>query len=245
MKLIIGYLLLLISMYYYVSGLVLVIRCFSSSVDIMHIVFSFTVAVILHIISLKLLNKKDLDDSLKNILDISFPNGDEQINYEAGQLRLALHEKTSFERSKSLLVWTKSLLIISEDKSPQRMTQAIIDHEKGNLNFEEAATALKCIIDFPTKLYVGGDGTFDDMVKINSNDSAEGVDYEYTWLEMNFGKKDVLWSLSSQLSGIREDGIDYDQLNIILSTGELVSVFFDITSFYGKISDEALNRLTN
>ncbi|MCX6717200.1 MAG: Mur ligase family protein [Candidatus Taylorbacteria bacterium] len=39
---------------------------------------------------------------------------------------------------------------------------------------------------------------------------------------MNFGKKDVLWSLSSQLSGIREDGIDYDQLNIILSTGELV-----------------------
>jgi hypothetical protein len=81
----------------------------------------------------------------------------------------------------------------------------------------------------------GGDGqSIKTAVVINAKSTLEGVPAEYDYLTSIHGKQDGGWRLESQKT-IEQNGRHYDVLNIKLRNGELISYYFDITKFYGRL----------
>jgi len=80
----------------------------------------------------------------------------------------------------------------------------------------------------------GGDGsTPKTAVVINATSSIVGIDVEYNWLASRYGTQDKDWKL--EIQALREmDGRDFDVMTIRLKEGAMKTVYFDITSFYGK-----------
>ena len=83
-----------------------------------------------------------------------------------------------------------------------------------------------------------GESIEDAIVIINATGEEDGVDSEYYYLEKRFGIQEIDWELVSQslLSG--EGDRYYDKMDIRLSAGEMISIYFDITDFYGKWMEE-------
>ncbi|ADC61006.1 hypothetical protein [Allochromatium vinosum] len=68
---------------------------------------------------------------------------------------------------------------------------------------------------------------------ILAEDAWDGVRMEYDHVIAQHGQMHEGWTLASQhvfLDGERR----YDRLDIVLSSGEKLSYFFDITNFYGR-----------
>lgn len=85
--------------------------------------------------------KKSQGDSLdgfKDLLSKTFPGGEEQIKLETSHLHTRLNGKLSISDTKNLLVWTKTLIGISENKSLQHISDGIFRHENGRLSKDEA-----------------------------------------------------------------------------------------------------------
>lgn len=83
-----------------------------------------------------------------------------------------------------------------------------------------------------------GESIEDAIVIINATGEEDGVNSEYYYLEKRFGIQEIDWELVSQslLSG--EGDRYYDKMDISLSAGEMISIYFDITDFYGKWVEE-------
>jgi len=81
--------------------------------------------------------------------------------------------------------------------------------EKSGLSIEEAITILEVESDF------------------------EGVIAEYEYLERKFGKRGTDWELEMQAL-IQKDNRYYDKIKLKLSDGTQQTIYFDITSFFGK-----------
>lgn len=73
-------------------------------------------------------------------------------------------------------------------------------------------------------------------IVIEAPDSFLGVDLENACLTMRFGQRGVGWHKVGQFL-IWRDGKAYDRIEVI-AKGERQHVYFDITSFLGKYSDE-------
>lgn len=67
----------------------------------------------------------------------------------------------------------------------------------------------------------------------NKENHFEGVDAEYRYLSEIYGERGVGWVLEKQ-SLIQEKGRFYDFIEIKISNGPEISLYFDITSFFGK-----------
>ncbi|HMO65281.1 MAG TPA: hypothetical protein PKE47_08695 [Verrucomicrobiota bacterium] len=79
--------------------------------------------------------------------------------------------------------------------------------------------------------YSGGDGLSLEQAAVISGarDNMQGIKAEYAWLRGHYSG----FKLTRQ--SIRgENGRLFDQLDIVTSDGRPLSIFFDITSFYGK-----------
>jgi hypothetical protein len=74
----------------------------------------------------------------------------------------------------------------------------------------------------------------DAIVIYNAKTDWEGVDSEYYYLEKMFGKKGIDWNLDRQ--SLRDVGKRYyDVMEITLSDGRKLTIYFDITGFFGKL----------
>lgn len=85
--------------------------------------------------------------------------------------------------------------------------------------------------------YKGGDGSsIDDAIEIQGASSIEeGVTSEYQYISNRFGKRGIDWELEEQrLRSFDEIGKHYDMINIRLMDGTKKTLYFDITSFFGK-----------
>jgi len=60
----------------------------------------------------------------------------------------------------------------------------------------------------------------------------EAVDAEYAYLAQRFGKKGIDWKLVMQ-SLLGADGKQIDKMDIELANGERMTLFFDITKYFG------------
>jgi len=91
----------------------------------------------------------------------------------------------------------------------------------------------------PNKGYItfsnnSGESFEDAIVILNAKTDSEGVDSEYHYLEERFGKRGVDWDLDQQYLSDAGDRY-YDVMDIALSGGRKLTIYFDITDFFGKL----------
>ena len=78
-----------------------------------------------------------------------------------------------------------------------------------------------------------GQSIEDAIIIMNATGEEDGVGSEYYYLEKRFGDA-VRWGQISQSLVEDEEGRSYDVLEVPLTSGETVTIYFDITDFYGK-----------
>ena len=84
------------------------------------------------------------------------------------------------------------------------------------------------------QFYSGGSGSsLTDAVIINASSSVVGIAMEHSWLAGKFGKENDDWSLGVRMT-TSENGRHFDVFRITLKTGVQISIYFDITQFFGK-----------
>lgn len=71
-------------------------------------------------------------------------------------------------------------------------------------------------------------------IVIDAENEVTGVLAEYEYLEKRFGKRGKDWKLNMQ-SLIEENKKMYDMMDLTLSDGTEKTIYFDITSFFGKL----------
>ncbi|NVM01034.1 MAG: hypothetical protein HWN67_01745 [Candidatus Helarchaeota archaeon] len=67
----------------------------------------------------------------------------------------------------------------------------------------------------------------------NAPNHFEGVNAEYIYISRKFGVKGKDWKLKQQ-SLLPKNEKHFDKMEIILSDGTEITIFFDISEFYGK-----------
>jgi len=84
--------------------------------------------------------------------------------------------------------------------------------------------------------YSDDDGmSIESAIKVlNANNSFDGVDAEYRYIEKKYGKKSIHWNFISQ-EIIRHNQRNYDLIVLSDKKGNIINLYFDITDFYGKI----------
>ena len=79
--------------------------------------------------------------------------------------------------------------------------------------------------------FAGGDGSsIEKAVIIKAPDNFTGIRAEYQWIRKNHPD----WQLEQQ-SVVNTGGTIYDKMDFQTPQGEPVSLYFDITDFYGKM----------
>jgi len=85
-----------------------------------------------------------------------------------------------------------------------------------------------------TGVYSGGTGEeMDNAIVINLSNSMAGIRAEYVYLGKQFGQPQTDWKVESQFLR-SEGGKHFDILTVSLTDGTIRTIWFDITSFYGK-----------
>lgn len=72
--------------------------------------------------------------------------------------------------------------------------------------------------------------SFERAIPILAESSAEGVPKEYEYLRRHYPG----WRRTRQAL-LRHEGRSYDRLTIVSPAGETKDIYFDITSFFGKM----------
>jgi hypothetical protein len=67
---------------------------------------------------------------------------------------------------------------------------------------------------------------------VGAASSMEGITAEYTYIARQLGEKGRDWDLVMQAL-LMEDGVQYDELNVRLASGEERTYRFDISEFFG------------
>lgn len=71
------------------------------------------------------------------------------------------------------------------------------------------------------------------IVILGAKNGREGVRAEYDYIAAEFGERGKTWQLELQQL-VSRDGKLYDAMKIVLANGKLVTLYFDISDFYGK-----------
>ncbi|MFX1476348.1 MAG: hypothetical protein ACFFCO_12865 [Promethearchaeota archaeon] len=80
-----------------------------------------------------------------------------------------------------------------------------------------------------------GTGTQDDPIQISGvTTNTEGVRAEYVYLSERFGQRGQDWTLERQALIKLPSGGMGDLMIIKLADSQIVEVYFDISSFFGK-----------
>jgi hypothetical protein len=74
----------------------------------------------------------------------------------------------------------------------------------------------------------------EEAIIIRADNTAEGIRREYQWLERTFGARGVDWQLVVQVL-LHDADRYYDMLRIRLADGTEKEIYFDITTFFGKL----------
>lgn len=177
----------------------------------------------------------DLQKQMQQIALAAFPGGDKQIQEETAQLHALLRGKLTKDEAKNLLTRTKALLIISDDKSKERIVPSIVASTGNKLTQHEGFLAYQFFTGVSGDLYAGNDGSStQEAVVINATSSSVGIDAEYKWIESRYGAQDKDWTIEMRMHGGSDDGKSYETFHIKLADGTPKTIVFDISSFYGR-----------
>ena len=73
----------------------------------------------------------------------------------------------------------------------------------------------------------------DAIIITDVNDHFEGINAEYLYIENKFGRRGLEWQLVKQ-ELLNENQQVYDRITIQLSDQTEISLFFNLTTFFGK-----------
>jgi len=119
----------------------------------------------------------------------------------------------------------KSLAVLYKDQG--KMAEA-------NL-LERRAEDIRLKIEKPKSFVDAGKKgeTIEEAVIIKAVSSREGLEMEYEYLSQKFGQRGKEWKLKRQ-SLIKKDDKKFDKMDLEFPNGANKTVYFDITSFFGK-----------
>ena len=85
-------------------------------------------------------------------------------------------------------------------------------------------------------LYAGGDGSSPEQAVVirGVNSNFEGVNAEYEYLRRILGRRGEDWQLRRQSVLETNDGRYLDKMTVEKRSGETVTLYFDVSSFYGS-----------
>ena len=96
------------------------------------------------------------------------------------------------------------------------------------LSFMFSCAAKKNVI---TGNYSGGDGSsFENAIIINETGESRGVADEYAWIKAHYRA-----STSNGQALLYNNNKPYDVLQITTADEKAISIYFDISKFYGKL----------
>jgi hypothetical protein len=177
----------------------------------------------------------ELEAKMKLMALAAFPGGPQQIENESAQLHALFRNKISLDEAKHILTRAKSLLVISEDKSEQRVVPSILVYSNGKLTQQDASLAYQFMTGVSGDLYSGGDGsTIENAVVIKATNSIAGIDAEYKWIGQRYGPRNQAWKVASRMHGSNQNGKSYETFDIECTNGKHVKIIFDVTAFYGR-----------
>jgi len=78
-----------------------------------------------------------------------------------------------------------------------------------------------------------GESIEEAVIILDAKDSFEGVRAEYKYLERRFGKTGKDWELKRQ-TPVDEGDKKYDKMDLKFPDGTKKTIYFDITSFFGR-----------
>jgi hypothetical protein len=176
----------------------------------------------------------ELEEMKAKINSQIFPNGEADVNRHAEVIYELFNEKLSIDDCKNVVKGIKALIFISSDKTANRIVPSIIIRSGNKVNSEEAYQAYLYLSGGGLS-YSGGEGmSQDSAVVIHAQSSEMGIPGEYAYIEKRYGERSKDWEVVTRFHGHTSDGRAFETFNIRLQNGEKVSIYFDITEFYGK-----------
>lgn len=178
--------------------------------------------------------ENELDKAMANISNQAFPNGEADIKKDTNAIHALFGGKLSLDECRKFVCSRKTLVAISQDKTADRMIPSFII-ASGNRITENEANQAYLYFTGGGLSYSGGDGlTKDNPVVIHAKTSTMGIPAEYAYIEKMYGKQDEDWKVELRFHGNSDNGRSFETFNIMLRSGQAVTIHFDITEFYGK-----------
>lgn len=163
-----------------------------------------------------------------------FPGGQRDVDRMADTILAALPGKFSHEKAQELGRGLKVINYISEDRGEERLL-IHVRPKTPNLSEAERLRLIHAVVgDARRPLEADSDGSSRDRpIIITASNSIDGIDAEYRMLERLFGPQNKAWTLVSRANG--RHGTRYlEWFDVKPKTGPQSTIYFDITSFYGK-----------
>ena len=107
----------------------------------------------------------------------------------------------------------------------------IDDFQKAEEDFKMVKKLKLSVLEGIVDINKSGD-SFEDAITIFDTPMA-GAHYEYFFFNMIFGEQGIGWKLNKQYL-LQNDNRRFDKLELDLPDGTTKTIYFDITSFYGK-----------
>ena len=128
-----------------------------------------------------------------------------------------------------------TLIYIAADKSADRIIPSLMHRALGNVNKDEIYQAYIYLSEGGIS-FSGGDGLIrENPVIITATTTNMGITAEYAYIKKQYGEKDKDWILGPKfLLKIDDHGRQLEGFSIELADGKKISIYFDITSFYGN-----------
>ena len=164
-----------------------------------------------------------------------FPGGQRDVEHLTDRILGAVPGRLSREEARSLGMSLKALLVVAQDKSEDRLLISIRP-KTPSLSDADRLRIVQAVARGEGASSAATGATQDTAIVINAANSIEGVDMEYQCLEQMFGPtqpKGEHWTLITRSHG--RFGARYlEWFEIQPSKGSRRTVYFDITSFFGK-----------
>jgi len=173
--------------------------------------------------------KKPADEVVDKLHKTIFPGGQRDIDHVTNAVMVVAAGKLTREQARSVGIGLKTIAYISSDRSEERLLLHLAP-KTPTLTESERKDLIKAVIGSSPRV-LGSDGRSPDrpIVLLHKN-SIEGIDAEYRTLENFFGPQNKEWRLLRRNHGRR--GSRYVESFVIeKKDGEVVTVYFDITSF--------------
>ena len=176
-----------------------------------------------------------VQELLSKVFNEVFPGGNADVTRHARAIRAIFNNKLTQQECEGFVKGSKTLIYIADDKTPDRIIPSLMNRAHGKVTKDEIYQAYVYLSDGGVS-YSGGDGlSRENPVIITAATTLMGVPAEYAYVGKHFEEKDEDWKMGPRFL-LKADGHgrQLEAFALELADGKKITVYFDITSFFGK-----------